>query len=112
LSHFIYFDICDTCLTNRLVSLDIQGLGLWKTWEIAIVTSYLIKKKAKKFVFEPGVAEHTWNPNMWGVEARGSQIPGQHGLHSETCQKSKGGHQWLTSVILAAQEAEIRRIKV
>jgi hypothetical protein len=52
------------------------------------------------------------------AEAGGSKVLGQPGLHSETLsqtniqKKQVEGHWWPTPIILATQEAEIRRILV
>jgi hypothetical protein len=63
------------------------------------------------------VAVHTWNFNTQKVER--SHIQGQPGPHRNPVPKAKhkktsfmAGHQWLMPILLATQEAEIRRIAV
>jgi hypothetical protein len=54
----------------------------------------------------------------WEIEAGGPQAQGQSGLHSKTVSQKqkkktqKTRHWWLTSVIPATWEADIRRIEV
>jgi hypothetical protein len=64
-----------------------------------------------------GVVVHTYNPSTWKAEAEGSPVEVQPGLHimkpsSTKKKKKKPGCRWLTPVLLATQEAEIRRITV
>jgi hypothetical protein len=57
-----------------------------------------------------------YNPSTREVETETSQVEGQPGLHSKTLPQKKiffsAVPGWLIPVILATQEAEIRRIIV
>jgi hypothetical protein len=57
---------------------------------------------------------HTYNPSTREVEAGGSRVPDQPGLPRDFVSKNQvlARHWWLTPVIPATQEAEIRRIAV
>jgi hypothetical protein len=60
---------------------------------------------------------HVYNPSTWEAKARRQRVWGQRvcslGYIARPCLKTKKArHQWLTSIILANQEAEIRRITV
>jgi hypothetical protein len=56
------------------------------------------------------------HPSTWQAETRKFQVQGQPGLHIETLSQKKeetfAGCQWLKPVILAIDEADIRRIMV
>jgi hypothetical protein len=70
------------------------------------------------------VVGHHCNLNTWEAKVGGSRISAQPRLHSEfkasvdyidpvsKQNKTQTRHWWLTPVILAAQDAEIRRIRV
>jgi hypothetical protein len=54
---------------------------------------------------------HTCNPSTWEAQGGELRIPGQPGLKRETLSQNKQARRlWLMPIILAAQEAEIRRI--
>jgi hypothetical protein len=56
---------------------------------------------------------HNCYLSTWEAKARKSQVEGQAWIYiGDPISKEKARHQWLTSLILAMWEAEIRRIKI
>jgi hypothetical protein len=72
-------------------------------------------KRYRKTKTKLGSRGNTWNLSPEEAEAGGSQTHGQSELQGRSCLKTKtkqARHQWFMPIILATQEAEIRRITV
>jgi hypothetical protein len=58
------------------------------------------------------MAMHTCKPSIPEAEAVGSQFETNLDYIARPSHKKTGRYQWLTPIVLATQEAEIRRIMV